>query len=116
MGTLPLVGILAPLSRRALTEAVYRATRAITYRDGADTMISGLTADAAEDKAAAAALAALRSIEDEEQRPIAALSREQASKHVERLSTVLGERLAEEMQLDEADGGRVLEELRTLTP
>lgn len=116
MATFPLAGILAPLGRRALTEAVYRATRAITYRDGADTMISGFTADAAEDKAAEAALAALRSIEDEEQRPIAALSKEQAAKHVERLSTVLGERLAEEMKLDEADGGKALEELRALTP
>lgn len=116
MGAFPLAAILAPLGRRTLTEAVYRATRAIAYRDGADTMISGLAVDATEDKAAAAALAALRSIEDEEQRPIAELSKEQASKHVERLSTVLGKRLAEEMNLDEADGGRVLEELRALTP
>ena len=116
MATVQLAGILSPLSRRVLTEAVYRATRAITYRDGAETMISGLAVDAAEDKAAEAALAALRSIENEEQRPIAELSKEQASKHVERLSTVLGERLNEELKLDEEDGSEVLNTLRSVTP
>ena len=114
--SIDLAGILGPLSRTLLAEAVHRAMRTINYRDGADNMMAGLQRDATADEAAEAAFTTLKSIEHEENRPISNLNDEQATKYVQGLSALLEERFKQELAVDETEVSKELEELRALEP
>jgi hypothetical protein len=100
------------LERRVAVEAAHSALKAITYRDGAASLMEGYRQAAGDNEAADITVKILEAIEKDANRPINALTDAEAERYGRELFAVVDHRIKAENAFDRSVAQARLDDLR----